>query len=328
MVNDNPVYGKDGFRLSPVTKDSVFHFDLSLGKGVNYIRVSSFNQRGAESLRQQVKVNYLPADSVHSKTYFIGIGINHFRDDKHDLQWSVKDIRDLAKALAEKSGGHFEADTLFNENVNRENVRALKERIRQAGINDRIIIAYSGHGLLSENFDYYLSTYAVNFERPEENGLPYEDLENLVDSISCRQKLILIDACHSGDLDKEEIVVSGESNARPDASGKGLRPVENKEPVEGLKNSFELMQELFAKLGNNTGATVISASTGIQFALENEDLKNGVFTYSILELLRTKTSVTISDLKQYVSARVTSLTKGKQVPTIRNETRAVDWTVW
>ena len=53
--------------------------------------------------------------------------------------------------------------------------------------------------MLSKEFDYYLSTYAVNFNNPEENGLPYDELENLLDGIAARKKLLLIDACHSGD---------------------------------------------------------------------------------------------------------------------------------
>ena len=47
----------------------------------------------------------------------------------------------------------------------------------------------------------------------------------------------------------------------------------------GLKNSFELMQSLFVNVGKSTGATIISAAAGTQFALERNDLKNEVFTY-------------------------------------------------
>jgi len=81
-------------------------------------------------------------------------------------------------------------------------------------------------------------------------------------------------------------------------------------------------------VGRSTGATVISAAAGTQFALERGDLKNGVFSYSILELMKNKTTVTVSELKKYVNQRVTELTHGMQVPTSRNENKVMDWQVW
>ena len=95
-----------------------------------------------------------------------------------------------------------------------------------------------------------------------------------------------------------------------------------------MKNSFDLMQDLFVNVGRSTGATIISAAAGTQFALEKGDLKNGVFTYSILELMKQTTTTTISELKKYVNQRVTELTKGMQVPTSRNENIVMDWVVW
>ncbi|MBL0068941.1 MAG: caspase family protein [Chitinophagaceae bacterium] len=180
--------------------------------------------------------------------------------------------------------------------------------------------------MLSKEYDYYLSTYSVNFNKPEENGLPYDELENLLDSIPARKKLMLIDACHSGEVDKEDLVTL---NATSDSLIKGLKPVAyKKEGHLGLKNSFELMQSLFVNVGKSTGATIISAAAGTQFALERNDLKNGVFTYSILEAMQNNPAMKISELKSIVGKRVEELTKGLQKPTSRNETIAVDWRVW
>ena len=89
-----------------------------------------------------------------------------------------------------------------------------------------------------------------------------------------------------------------------------------------------MMQYLFVNVARNTGTTIISAAGGTQFAQERGDLKNGVFTYSILEFLDSHTSASVSELKKYVSVRVSSLTKGQQVPTTRSETRAIDWEIW
>ena len=96
----------------------------------------------------------------------------------------------------------------------------------------------------------------------------------------------------------------------------------------GLKNSFELMQSLFVNVGKSTGATIISAAAGTEFALEKGNLKNGVFTYCIMEAMDKYPTMKVSELKKIVGARVQQLTNGMQKPTSRNETIAVDWNVW
>jgi hypothetical protein len=88
------------------------------------------------------------------------------------------------------------------------------------------------------------------------------------------------------------------------------------------------MQELFVNTGKSTGTTIISAAAGTQFALERGDLKNGVFTYCILEAMKQYPAMKVNSLKKTVSARVEQLTHGLQRPTSRNETIMVDWRVW
>ena len=197
----------------------------------------------------------------------------------------------------------------------------------------RVLISYSGHGLLSKDYDYFLSTYSVNFKNPAENGLPYDELENLLDSIPARKKLMLIDACHSGEVDKEEFQQVRINQATLTANHVVSRGGEISESEEGsqklgLKNSFELMQNLFVNVGKSTGATIISAAAGTEFALENGNLKNGVFTYCIMEAMDKYPTMKVSELKKIVGARVQELTNGMQKPTSRNEAIAVDWNVW
>ncbi len=323
-VNETPVFGQRGISIRKRNKNG---FDttisIKLSQGENRIETSITNTNGTESYRMPLTVNYSPLVKQKETTRFIGIGIDQFADNQYNLQYSSKDIRDLAKKLKEKYGNDIFIDTLFNKNVTISNVKALKQKLQQTTENDKVIIAYSGHGMLNKEYDYYLSTYAVNFEKPEQNGLPYDELENLLDSIPARKKLLLIDACHSGEVDKEELI---RLKASSDSLIKGVEPVAYKQEGRiGLKNSFELMQSLFVNVGKSTGATIISAAAGTQFALERNDLKNGVFTFSILEALNKYPTLKISELKKIVGERVEQLTNGLQKPTSRNETIAVDW---
>jgi uncharacterized caspase-like protein len=226
---------------------------------------------------------------------------------------------------------------LYNQHVTLSNIKLLKQKLLHTGINDKVIISYSGHGLLSKDYDYYLSSYNINFNKPEEAGIPYDAIENLLDSIPARQKILLLDACNSGEVDKEELQKINSSNnelaknkTTMSAGNKGViltNTAEGKGKL-GLQNSFELMQNLFVNVGKGTGAIIISASGGVQFAQERSELGHGVFTYSVIEAMKNNDHMKVSEFKKYIGSRVLELTNGLQKPTTRNETIAVDWNVW
>jgi WD40 repeat protein len=328
-VNEVPVFGKRGIDLHHRSKKNIdTTISITLSNGKNIIEASVTNSNQKESYRSPLVVEYTDDKLQKEMLHFIGIGINRFADSKHNLQYCNKDISDLALNLKIKYGNSMSIDTLFNENVTISNIKALKQKLMHTKENDKVIIAYSGHGLLSKNYDYYLSTYAVNFEKPEENGLPYDALENLLDSIPARKKLMLIDACHSGEVDKEEALAMNKMADSMGLSRGSELLVYDTTQRFGLNNSFELMQSLFVNVGKSTGATIIAAAAGNQFAQERGNLKNGVFTYCILEAMKDHPTMKISELKKNVGERVEQLTHGMQKPTSRNETIAVDWEVW
>ena len=343
-INEVPLYGQHGL---PVRSSPAGRFDTTvlvrLCQGENRIETTVTAVNGSESFRMPLLLNYQPPAPVKENTLFVGIGIDRFADARHNLRYCSKDIRDLALALKDKYGSSITIDTLFNESVTVENVKALKRRLQQTGVNDKIIVSYSGHGLLNAAYDYFLSTYAVNFKNPEENGLRYDELEGLLDGIPARRKLMLIDACHSGELDKETLLQQKEGNtggstaaapAGPEmvnTSSVDIVEIANdgeNETNRQLTNSFELMQNLFVNVGKSTGATIISAAAGTEFALELGNLKNGVFTYCVMEALKTHPVMKVSELRKIVSAGVEKLTNGMQKPTSRNESIAVDWNIW
>lgn len=326
-VNEVPVYGSNGINIQ---NRQSHHLDttitLTLSNGKNKIETSVHNANGIESYRLPLYINNRYKSSIE-KIYFVGIGVNKHLESGHDLNYSVKDIKDLAGQFLIKYNGRIEIDTLFNENVSIDKILKLKRKLLESNVNDKVIICFSGHGLLSDDLDYYLATYNVSFRNPEQNGLPYDKLEFLIDGIPSRQKILLIDACHSGEVDKNEIEkIKTIQNQK--LGLKGSEIVVNKSNRLGLKNSFELMKELFVNVDRATGATVISAAGGTQFAQERANLENGVFTYSILEQLRDKKNITVSELKKNIGERVIELTNGLQQPTSRNETIEHDWTVW
>ncbi len=325
-VNEVPLFGQRGVNIRDKNLNELnTTITITLSEGDNKIETSVLNVNGIESYRIPLYLRYTPPQPTSEKIYFIGVGVDQYQQPGHNLQYSAKDIRDLVKQLKIKYGSSMEIDTLFDEKVTRENILALKGKLLQTTVNDKVIVSFSGHGILDNKYDYYLATHKIDFLNPSNSGLPYEDVEWLLDSIPARKKLLLMDACHSGEVDKEGLLAM---NTTIPNGTKGVQLVYEYKPTLGMKNSFELMQELFTNVNRGTGATVISAAGGTQFAYEKGNLKNGVFTYSILELMQQKKEIKISELKSKVGERVTQLTNGLQKPNSRNETIEFDWRVW
>jgi hypothetical protein len=224
------------------------------------------------------------------------------------------------------------ADSLFDEKATVENIALLKEKLMKSNTNDAVIVFVSGHGMLDKDNSFYYATHDIDFVNPSLRGLPYDALESIVDGIPARKKLLMIDACHSGEVDAEMIDTST-AVSEGTIKTTGFRGVSIRTKKKaGLKNSFELMQDLFTNLSQGSGALVISAAAGVGFALESAEWNNGLFTYAVLKTLKNKSGdanknkhISVNELKTVVTKEVERLSNGKQKPTTRRELLEWDW---
>ncbi len=95
------------------------------------------------------------------------------------------------------------------------------------------------------------------------------------------------------------------------------------------------MKELFSDLRRGTGAVIIASSGGAEYSYESNKFKNGIFTYVLLNSLKSKEAdtdkdneVSVVELRNYVIAEVSRLTKGRQNPTVRRENIEFDFKIW
>ncbi|MCP4439212.1 MAG: hypothetical protein GY810_09755 [Aureispira sp.] len=336
-VNDVPVYGLNGLAIKGKNLKQKVKFELS--KGVNYITLSATNNKGAESLKQRIAVEYTPEKEELPDLYIYSVGVSNYQDTARDLTFASKDANDITAALKKHSKQYNQVHTkiITNENATVENVKALLDELKGTKVDDQVILYFSCHGLLDDNLDYYLAMHAVDFENPANGGLAYNDLEIAIADMPARKRLMFIDACHSGEVDKTEVEkekVDASTDQNKDVKVRAKSGNYIIKPKTGLRNSFAYMQALFSDVTKGTGATIISAAGGMEYALESDEWGNGVFTHSILKGLSKKADldengyVKISELQTYVTYMVHKLTNGKQIPTARHVNRLNDFLIY
>lgn len=340
-VNDVPIYGLNGIDLrSDKTTSFNKSIELELSNGVNKIQVSVINQKGAESLKETIHIHYIGIQHKPN-LYLITVGTSTYQDDKWNLKYAAKDAQDILSLFVNNQQDAYNniyQHTLINEQVTRENVLNLKKKLMESHVDDLVIIFVAGHGLLDEQMDYYIATHDMDFNNPATKGLAYNALENMLDGIPARKKLMLIDACHSGEVDKEgELTLAHNYEEKGKVVFRSGVDQSNLKVKSDLnqKNAFELMKEMFTDLQRGTGATIISSSGGGEFSLEGSAWNNGVFTASLIDALTSGNAdidkdgkVLVSELRYYVTESVIQLTNGLQNPTFRHENIDFDFSVW
>ena len=343
FVNNIPVYGVPGISLRDHNLQETSQvINLTLSGGRNKIQVSCLNEKGVESLLQTTEITYKPSGIIRPNLYLAVISVSNYANPAMNLKYARKDGQDLVN-LFKRSGWYDKVivDTLYDKQAILENIQQLRNRFLNTGVEDEVIFFVSGHGLLDQNLDFYFATHDIDFKNPAIKGLRYEQLEGLLDGIPARKKLLLMDACHSGEVDKSRIQ-STQLTADLSKNKKGTitaytypADVEAEHYKIGITTSFELMQEVFANVTKGSGAIVISAAAGNSYALESDQWRNGVFTYALLSGLNNKRAdknkdgiISVTELKDYVSQQVEKLTEGAQRPTSRRENLEFDFRVW
>ncbi|HEX4386243.1 MAG TPA: caspase family protein [Myxococcales bacterium] len=327
-VNGVPLNGAAGIDLRKESKELSRKVAVELTPGVNHLEVSVLNARGIESARESVRVRYT-GPAPQPKRWVVAIGVSKYKDAARNLDYAAKDARDLAAALGGDGPGFAGSQqiVLVDSQATKASILAIRDQLAKSKPEDQVVVFFAGHGVLDDKLDYYLGTYDMDFEQPAASGLSYDQLESLLDGIPARQRILLLDACHSGEVDKETTkLVASVSTSEGIVKNRGFKKTAISTSGAGLANSFELMRALFADLRRGSGAVVISSASGTQFALESPQWKNGVFTYAVLDGLKNKRiapsasgKVTVSGLRDYVIAKVPALTNGQQTPTARQE---------
>ncbi len=333
LVNGVPMFDEGGFGISG--KMAELEVEVLLSEGENKIQYYAVDQNGFSSVKPTIVTtcnrDYQP------KLFVLGIGAGTFMEGEFDLNYAAKDAKDIV-SIFEKSNKFKNPQTSFlvGEEVNRNNVEKELDKLANVDRDDLVIIFYAGHGLIDSKLDYYLSTYETSFSSPNQGSFSYEWFEQKLDKIKSRKKVVMIDACHSGEIDKKEMTLSTNKNiVKGTVKFRSVGVAVNSENALSFSSTLELSKHLFADMRQSNGSVVISSAGGGEFAIEGGNWQNGVFTYCILNGLRTKSAdfngdgkIQINELQSYLKSEVPKLTNGMQTPTFRLENLNQNFVIW
>ncbi|MFN5911954.1 MAG: caspase domain-containing protein, partial [Bacteroidota bacterium] len=321
-VNGVPLGDINGIPLHNKTSGAL-SVEVPLGSGKNMITVSAKGMNGVEGMPDQLTVFGRKTNTA--RVVYAGIGVSQYVDSSMNLRFADDDVQRMAAYL--KSTFRDRSDTLLlvNEQVTKKNILAMRDRLMKTSIDDIVILSFSGHGLLDSLGNFYFANHEIDFNDPKNTGISFDEIQLLLTGIPARRKLLLLDACHSGEVDKSQLMVSTGASEVP-LGGKGA----SAEAITSgffADNSFELMLNNFGDFSNNNGAFVISAAGGEEVAYETEQV-GGVFTHAVLRSIADLSGnerFTVNALQKLVNRYVEEFSEGRQKPTTRNQNVSWDW---
>ncbi|MEO9533201.1 MAG: caspase family protein [Crocinitomicaceae bacterium] len=272
-------------------------YEIPLSDGDNLISGSVINKNRTESSPTKILVKF-DGEAAKTDLYILSVGINEYKNPQYNLDYAVNDAGAFSKALVKG------ADSLFNEvfeyKINNSKAtkleieKVLEELKEKIGPEDVFVFYYAGHGVMSladdvGKQDFYIVTHDIvnlygDQTMLDEKAVSARELMQYSVAISAEKQLFVLDACHSGGA------------------------------LESFATRGDGREKALAQLARSTGTFFLTASQDAQYANEVGDLKHGLFTYALLEVVEGSSDngdhkVTVNEIKTYVEDRVPELSQ-------------------
>ncbi|GAO04149.1 caspase family protein [Anaeromyxobacter sp. PSR-1] len=229
------------------------------------------------------------------------LGVQRFDDASwRPLRYPDADARALGEALRDP-GGFDEVRVLTG--ATRAEVRDALRALASADRDERdtVVVYVSSHGTLARDAAGQLRRYLVvrdtRLDDVPGTALAMDELNAEFDRLRSRRKVLVLATCHSG-------------------GGKSLLPEEVRRELEATKAGFLVrpIEEV------SRASTVLAASDWGETAREDERLGHDIYTYFLVEALRSGAdrngdgAVTASEAHDYARRRTYAYTAGRQRP--------------
>jgi len=127
----------------------------------------------------------------------------------------------------------------------------IEQMFNEAEHDDSLLVYFSGHGELDRQNDLCLLFKNTRMDRLLATSLNYSMIKKCIKASRCKTIIIILDCCYSG--------------------------------AAGVKGNN--LKEILSK-SSGSGTVILSASSEFDVAKEDEKLENGVFTYYLIEGLK------------------------------------------
>jgi len=231
------------------------------------------------------------------------VGINSYYLDETigNLRYCVNDVNSLNEILINQSRGNFSTVLLTSDAAekinepNRANIMSMLKLIsNSASSEDLLLFYFAGHGFESEGKNYILPADSRT-NILDDSAISIEWVKETFKKSLAKQKLIVLDSCHSGST---------------------------------LGRAVGRMSEAFLQslLNNSEGMAIFCSCKAGQQACEMQEMEHGVFSYYLLEGLTGKADtdenglIFLGDINQYVTGKLNEWglrTRSEQNPTLQ-----------
>jgi hypothetical protein len=235
------------------------------------------------------------------------IGIDDYADPAlPPLQFASKDARELGAALLDPTQGGFDTVQVLRLRARTSSgvLLALQRWKQMLRAGDTALLYFSGHGMrwVDERGRSRLFLAASNTLRqdPLNTAVPVEALQDFLATLPASRRVLIIDACFTGDGKVDE--------ANAGAAARAF--LDERLPVQ-IKSSDKEAQ--------------LYSTTYGRPALESKSMQNGVYTGHLIAALGDQFDaadmdgdlvVTVSEAHDYARDRTMERTKGLQVPMV------------
>lgn len=232
----------------------------------------------------------IPAEGAKKtrKLYVMAVGVGKYQDASiQQLRMPTNDADSIA-ALFRAEGA--EVLVLKDEEATGDSIRSkMRAFFSKSTKDDNVLFFFSGHGV-TRGF----CGHDINVTR--RGCLSYSDIKEIFQGIDAYGRMIMADACHSGDL-----------RTKP-------------QPVEKLQEEVAPILTATDNSKNKQQVMLFLSSRGYEYSYETPILPNGYFTFYLCDALKGAADnnknglITAKELYDYVSFNVKETSTGLQHP--------------